>query len=498
MLFFVLSVCLLFEGSVSEFVVDLKYYPVDFKLFWLVFYYQGDAPDKLVKYFNFAKIFLNATNVRFGKIDCIKQDSLCETEGYECGSFMKIFLDGFAMVYEEEFEVRSMEKWLRKAMAENGEFIKTLQLRTPLPKSENVMVFDLKAACNDFWIVMYYKDHCLCCRNLNSVFNTIALQLKDTPRLKFGRVQCSLQELEHISSVKHVGIYGNKFYKSQVSQSLRSARALLREVIGFVKPLSVCDVGCGTGAWLKAFQEITRIDDNNAIGFDFEVPLESLLINPTQYRNTDVSQPFTYNRKFDLCISLEVAEHISSSDSNTFIKSLVCLAPVVLFSAAVPGQMGTHHINEQWPSYWEERFKKHHYFAVDCLRRKIWGSKDILGCYKQNVVFYVREDKLSQLGLIREKEPLLPLIHPDVLSYIVKEISKNSSKLRRKKLFKSKRKQLDVVDMPSKKSICNGKSVPSIEAVFEGSVVKYPGELVGKRIYNWILEMTGNQSILMK
>ena len=29
------------------------------------------------------------------------------------------------------------------------------------------------------------------------------------------------------------------------------------------------------------------------------------------------------------------------------------MAPVLLFSYAIPGQKGTDHINEQWPDYWE-------------------------------------------------------------------------------------------------------------------------------------------------
>ena len=63
-------------------------------------------------------------------------------------------------------------------------------------------------------------------------------------------------------------------------------------------------------------------------------------------------------RKFDLAISLEVAEHLKSSSSEDFVQSLTTLAPMILFSAAIPHQGGLHHINEQWLEYWGDLFNK--------------------------------------------------------------------------------------------------------------------------------------------
>ena len=58
------------------------------------------------------------------------------------------------------------------------------------------------------------------------------------------------------------------------------------------------------------------------------------------------------NRKFDLVLSLEVAEHLPSECAEAFVESLVNLGPVILFSAAIPYQGGENHVNEQWPEYW--------------------------------------------------------------------------------------------------------------------------------------------------
>lgn len=51
--------------------------------------------------------------------------------------------------------------------------------------------------------------------------------------------------------------YVASFYKSHAEASLRSARCALGQVFGLLGvPGSAIDVGCGTGAWLKAAQEL--------------------------------------------------------------------------------------------------------------------------------------------------------------------------------------------------------------------------------------------------
>ena len=34
----------------------------------------------------------------------------------------------------------------------------------------------------------------------------------------------------------------------------------------------------------------------------------------------------------------------------------------VLFSAAIPGQGGQDHLNEQWPEYWQKKFEVNGYY----------------------------------------------------------------------------------------------------------------------------------------
>lgn len=59
----------------------------------------------------------------------------------------------------------------------------------------------------------------------------------------------------------------------------------------------------------------------------------------------------TFNRRFDLAMTIEVAEHLTPVRADSFVEDLTRLSDVVLFSAAIPAQGGINHVNEQWQSY---------------------------------------------------------------------------------------------------------------------------------------------------
>ena len=50
------------------------------------------------------------------------------------------------------------------------------------------------------------------------------------------------------------------------------------------------------------------------------------------------------------------------------------VAPVVVFSAAVPHQGGNRHINEQWQSYWMELIAARGDEAFDSVRPLVYGN----------------------------------------------------------------------------------------------------------------------------
>ena len=116
-------------------------------------------------------------------------------------------------------------------------------------------------------------------------------------------------------------------------------------------------------------------------------------------------------------MSLEVGEHLPDSSADELVRNLVNTAPVVLFSAAIPEQPGTGHINGQWPDYWAAKFKKHGYIPVDCIRRRIWNDPKVGYWYAQNAFIFVKESELARYPKLKKEvdqgySTTLPLVHP--------------------------------------------------------------------------------------
>jgi hypothetical protein len=59
----------------------------------------------------------------------------------------------------------------------------------------------------------------------------------------------------------------------------------------------------------------------------------------------------------DLVYSFEVAEHVPAHLADSFVQYITCLGPLVVFTAAQPGQGGIGHINEQPLNYWIAKFE---------------------------------------------------------------------------------------------------------------------------------------------
>src|SRR5438552_2146277 len=170
--------------------------------------------------------------------------------------------------------------------------------------------------------------------------------------------------LKSVSCTNMSGKYYTKnFYEEMRNGSVRSAEVVVPLVLQLVPVRSVSDVGCGDGSWLSVFRR-HGVDDIIGIDGDY-VEAELLQIPQDRFRAVDLAKPFSLGRVFDLAVCLEVAEHLPPDCASGFVKSLARLAPVVLFSAAIPKQGGNHHTNEQWPDYWAKLFGEHGFLPVD-------------------------------------------------------------------------------------------------------------------------------------
>jgi hypothetical protein len=210
--------------------------------------------------------------------------------------------------------------------------------------------------------------------------------------------------------------YDGAFFEAQSDGSKRSAEIVVPIVIGAVRPKSVVDVGCGVGAWLREFE---RAGITDYLGIDGQyVPLEQLLIPRQRFCALDlVTNRLSLERTYDLAISLEVAEHLPATQAESFICSLVELALAILFSAAVPFQGGTGHINEQWQEYWRGLFQKFDFTSVDFVRPRIWGNPKVAWWYQQNMVLYVKCSALPEYPSLEfhADSKTLNIVHPALL-----------------------------------------------------------------------------------
>jgi len=217
--------------------------------------------------------------------------------------------------------------------------------------------------------------------------------------------------------------YNDVFYKCQCPGSVRSAQRIVPHVVGLTGCRSVVDVGCGIGTWPRAFIEQGVAD---VVGVDFHEETGQLLIPPASFRKMDLHRPVDLGRAFDLVVCLEVAEHLEEEFADVLVDSLVRHGPIVLFGAAVPGQGGWSHVNEQWPEYWAARFRARGLVAVDCIRPRFWEDPDVDYWYSQNTVLYVRQDHMERHPALASavawpSEPIKAIRHPRRLKCIFTE-----------------------------------------------------------------------------
>ncbi|TQE98475.1 MAG: class I SAM-dependent methyltransferase [Spiribacter salinus] len=207
------------------------------------------------------------------------------------------------------------------------------------------------------------------------------------------------------------GIYDSSFYESQRGGSERSAKVIVPIILETFSVESVVDFGCGVGSWLKEFADAGISEILGLEGGD--VPAEVLKIPREKFQIADFTKDISV-RSFDLSIALEVAEHLPECFADHFVRLLTDAAPVVMFSAAIPGQGGTHHVNERWQSYWCEKFAQHNYVPLDVIRPKIWDNELIPFWYRQNRLVFCHQKTLPETGLNSDRITPLDLVHPEL------------------------------------------------------------------------------------
>ena len=183
------------------------------------------------------------------------------------------------------------------------------------------------------------------------------------------------------------------------------------------RPSSVVDFGCGLGNFVQAFKKLGA----EVRGLDGEWAKQHPLFkitNESEFQLADLELPVVVSKKYDIALCLEVAEHLSPSSADGLVNSLAKASDRIVFSAAIPGQGGIHHVNEQWPQYWKKKFQSIGFEINDAIRDVLWNNENISWWYRQNIFLATRDEFTIDPSLMEKtnnKEPV-NYLHPGLLT----------------------------------------------------------------------------------
>jgi hypothetical protein len=194
-------------------------------------------------------------------------------------------------------------------------------------------------------------------------------------------------------------MYGDSFFHRRKKLIWRAP--ILCEIIKEIFPgaKSIIDVGCAIGEFVHQFQKM-GISSEGIEGSESALKYAS---PETGISLWDIRTPLPTSKTcigktWNLCMCLEVAEHIEEEYTNIFIDNLCFLSNTILISAAPPGQQGYGHFNCQKMEYWEIKF------GIRDYRRRVekekrfksllepYKRKKGLSGYYNNIMIYEHND----------------------------------------------------------------------------------------------------------
>lgn len=207
----------------------------------------------------------------------------------------------------------------------------------------------------------------------------------------------------------------HKVYGDKTGQSAREVMAHLASVFDL---RSSVEVGCGNAHWTQAGLDNGVTEYKIADGPWND--RKDMLVDVAHFQEIDLTRAVTFDRRYDVAICLEVAEHVAAPHADNIVDTLVAAADIVLFGAAIPYQGGFGHINERWPSYWRDKFAARGFTGYDLVRPRFWHDPRLHYWYRQNAFVYVANGnadataraEAAERELYRTK-PFFDAVHPE-------------------------------------------------------------------------------------
>jgi 2-polyprenyl-3-methyl-5-hydroxy-6-metoxy-1,4-benzoquinol methylase len=154
-----------------------------------------------------------------------------------------------------------------------------------------------------------------------------------------------------------IGFYPTVYYQIRRSGIwYRDTQRFCNVLWDIYKPVSIADVGCGPGVYLKCFRDLGV---KTTLGIEGSESAIKLALTKNIIKH-DLRLPFSTTKLFSLVLCIEVAEHLDESSSNVLLQTIANLCDHgshLIFTAARPGQLGLHHLNLQPRSYWIEKLQ---------------------------------------------------------------------------------------------------------------------------------------------
>ncbi|QIZ69176.1 class I SAM-dependent methyltransferase [Oxynema aestuarii] len=156
----------------------------------------------------------------------------------------------------------------------------------------------------------------------------------------------------YIAKDKNHG-YDRAFYENIENFNTECYDLLARTIVAEFNPKKLVDVGCGSGGISLA---LMKAGCGEIVAFDYSLDAVKMARSKglPSVEQIDLTQAETIPARGDVCICLEVAEHLPESAASKLCQLLSEAAPNLVFTAAPPGQGGHLHLNEQPQSYWIE------------------------------------------------------------------------------------------------------------------------------------------------